>query len=250
MSSVKCRITGKQLSRIVSIAKAIQPDPLALRFCPDGIRLSMSDLGQVCMMTYHLPLEKLEDYQLEPPEGDGEVEIQLSLTRLEEAVKVVCKDQVLLTYDTSTGSAKLTFKAGRITRSIPTLVQEKEYRRDLPKSELSSGFTMPGNVLEGDLQSVKSVADFFLLGIQEGAPQLAASNYEDTIDVRYTKEESDPVGAASCLYTASYILDMLTGLVGSEPVKVEFDTNRPIRVSYSNDTGNYIGMCAPRIVAE
>ena len=249
MAKINCTLSKKQLTHIVGMAKAFRPDPVIMRFNKDGLRMSLLDPSESCMMVYHVLETKFEFYDVQPSEGKDEIELCLGADKLAEAVKVMTKESVQLSYD---GVApKLSMKSGRTTRTVPTYYPEKAYRKDIPQPKLTSSFKLPANDALDTFEKTKTVSEFIAIFLMGGKLTIHAGDTLGEIETNFDPDETQHNSVdAKSLYTVGFMLDMLCGVTGKEDVHFQFGDAMPMFVSYSNDTGDYMAIAAPRIETE
>ncbi|MEM3712328.1 MAG: hypothetical protein QXR97_02135 [Thermoproteota archaeon] len=231
-SNILARLVTNDAKLIRKAFKAASSliDEAPLKISEEGFSIRALDLAEVSMIDMVLSKEAFEIFEFNKPiKANIRLSDVLNLLKFEsksERLEMVFKED------------KVTFKvSNEFTRifTIPIFFSEDK-DLPLPKVSLGNAFETKVSTIKHLLESGKHVSDYVSISVENNTVLLSAKGEISEYQVVLTVEEGNLINpvlkeASRASYDLKRLSSIVSSLLFSENVKVEFDTDLPLKIS-------------------
>lgn len=231
-SNILARLVTNDAKLIRKVFKAASSliDEAPIKISEEGLSIRALDLAEVSMIDMVLSKEAFEVFELNRPiKANIRLSDVLNLLKFEsksEKLEMVFKED------------KVTFRvSNEFTRmfTVPIFFSEDK-DLPLPRVSLGNSFETKVSTIKHLLESGKHVSDYISISVENNTVLLSAKGEISEYQVILTVEEGNLINPVlKEVSRASYDLKRLSSIVSSllfsENVKVEFDTDMPLKMS-------------------
>lgn len=214
----------------------------------DGLDVKLVDRANVAMTIIDLDPSAFESV------GDGQIVFGVNLQRLDDYLKhATSGDLIQLGYKEETRFLNIQYGSVDVDMA---LIDTQSIREEpsLPDVDLPAKFETTGRALDDAVSLADLASDHITLTAdpeQEEVRIVGEGDY-DTVTTRFTREELTEAqipAAAKGIYSLDYVKDLAGPIPAAAEVFVEYETERPLWMSYGIDDGHgeVQTMLAPRV---
>ena len=234
-------MTKKILSNIVTTLGVITDD-VKLTFNEKGLTSKSVDSAHVSMVDVFIPSTMFNEYTVE-----GTEIIAVGMSKLKDVASLGDNDTEI---DVETVDGKLCFKIGKIKRSTALLDGSNMSEPKIPNMQLPVSISMPVNDLQVISKGTDGIAEALTMTANEDGLKIDGIGDLDAISMWLPKDVMKEYIATEeykSLYSLDYIASIFKSIKKDTVIKLEMDTDKPIRISYTIDDMTVMYMLAPRI---
>ncbi|MEM3144612.1 MAG: hypothetical protein QW332_01295 [Thermoproteota archaeon] len=231
-SNILARLVTNDAKLIKKVFKAASSliDEAPLKIGEEGLSIRALDLAEVSMIDMVLSKEAFEVFEFNKPiKANIRLSDVLNLLKFEsksEKLEMVFKED------------KVTFRvSNEFTRifTVPIFFSEDK-DLPLPKVSLGNSFETKVSTIKHLLESGKHISDYISISVENNTVLLSAKGEISEYQVILTVEEGNLINpvlkeASRASYDLKRLSSIVSSLLFSENVKVEFDTDLPLKMS-------------------
>ena len=235
-------------SAIDSIVSLVEEGEFEIK--KDGIHLKAMDPSQISMVSFTMPKDAFEDYSISEETRIGVDISQLAnvLSRGKKGEKVeISMDEGRLILKFYASKKKRTFK-------VPLRETGERVQRE-PKIEFKNHAVLRADALKEALKDAKLVSSHVRLSMSP--KEFLVEVRGDTGDVREEFEaggdevtEINTSEGVKATFPLQYLEDMVRATSSSSAVRINLETDKPLKLEYNIEGANVVYYLAPRIETE
>ena len=212
-----------------------------------GVKLKAMDPSQIAMVSFQLPKQAFEEFEVE------EDEIQLNLNDLNDRTKRArSSDSLNLKLDESGSRLKINFQ-GKIEREfdLPLLNLSEEGVNE-PSVKFDNELKINGSTLKEILKDADLVASHVTLKATPEGLQIKAEGDKGNLETSINKEEDiildyNVEEEQKAIFPIEYLKDLLAGATSKSIVTINLKTNNPLKMKYGIGEATLTYYLAPRV---
>lgn len=216
----------------------------------DSLHLKAMDPSQISMVSFTMPKSAFEEYSITE---EGRIAIDISQLA---SVLARGKNGEKAELSVEDGRLVVRFYAAKKKRTFKVPLREtgEKIQRE-PKIEFKSYAVLKADSLKEALKDAKLVSSHVRLNIEKN--EFVVEVKGDAGDIREEFEvdgeevlEIKTEGGARATFPLQYLEDMLKAASSSSPVKINLETDKPLKLEYSVEGASVVYYLAPRIETE
>jgi|GEM_PF-5856300 len=216
-------------------------DEVRIRAEPDGLKIKEIDNANVCVVDYFYPKSNCIEYESDDRVAGINLENLIKLLKLakkNDKIEIKTQDDSMILTLSNDGAVK-----GR-NFTFPLIELENE----LPKSDLDfkTEVTMQTEALKTVVEEAETISDAIIFSVTNGVFKVKTEN----ATTKYNTEiEAENKGMnASSRYPIDYLKRFLVNKKDVKDVKLEFNTDYPLRMTFSRADKSVLKyLLAPRV---
>ncbi|MEM3422673.1 MAG: proliferating cell nuclear antigen (pcna) [Candidatus Bilamarchaeaceae archaeon] len=216
----------------------------------DGLYLKAMDPSQISMVSFAMPKNAFEEYSITEENRIGidisQLASVLSRGKNGEKAELSVEDGRLIVKFYA-AKRKRTFK-------VPLRETSEKMQRE-PKIDFKSYAVLKADALKEVLKDAKLVSSHVRLNINSN--DFVVEVKGDSGDIKEEFEvggeevlEIKTTGNAKATFPLQYLEDMLKAAPSSSPIKINLETDKPMKLEYSVEGASVVYYLAPRIETE
>ncbi|MBO3769633.1 MAG: hypothetical protein QXS51_00620 [Thermoproteota archaeon] len=231
-SNILARLVTNDAKLIKKVFKAASSliDEAPLKIGEEGLSIRALDLAEVSMIDMVLSKEAFEVFEFNKP-----IKANIRLSDVLNLLKFESKSEKL---EMVFREDKVTFRvSNEFTRifTVPIFFSEDK-DLPLPKVSLGNSFETKVSTIKHLLESGKHISDYISISVENNTVLLSAKGEISEYQVILTVEEGNLINpvlkeASRASYDLKRLSSIVSSLLFSENVKVEFDTDLPLKMS-------------------
>ncbi|MCS7138897.1 MAG: hypothetical protein NZ873_02425 [Crenarchaeota archaeon] len=231
-SNILARLITNDAKLIRKAFKAVSSliDEAPLKISEEGFFIRTLDLAEVSMIDMVLSKEAFEIFEFNKP-----IKANIRLSDVLNLLKFESKSEKL---EMIFREDKVTFRvSNEFTRifTVPIFFSEDK-DLPLPKVSLGNSFETKVSMIKHLLESGKHVSDYISISVEKNTVLLSAKGEISEYQVVLTVDDGSLINpvlkeASKASYDLKRLSSIVSSLLFSENVKVEFDTDMPLKIS-------------------
>lgn len=233
-SSILARLVVNDARLIRKAFKAASSliDEAPVKISEEGFSIRALDLAEVSMIDMVISKEAFETFEFSKP-----IKANIRLSDVLNLLKFEAKSEKL---EMVFREDKVTFRVtNEFTRifTVPVFFSEDK-DLPLPKVSLGNSFETKVSTIKHLLESGKHISDYISISVENNAVLLSAKGEISEYQVMLTVEEGNLINpvlkeASRASYDLKRLSSIVSSLLFSENVKIEFDTDLPLKMMQS-----------------
>lgn len=250
----KAKINANALREYLELITAVVEEG-KLRITENGIELKAVDPANVAMISFELPCDAFNEFQVNAKKTESEEEIiekeiGLDFTKLLSIFGTVGSDEVELKLDDE--KQKLLAKAGNLAFTI-SLLDPASLRKEpkVPELELPAQIVIETNEFRRALRAMERIGDHVKLGTTEETFYMETYGETDKLKMELQKEQLINLKSKklNTLYSIEYIVAMSKGMSHVKNITLNLGEDMPLLMEseIADGKGKVSYLLAPRI---